>query len=230
MLSVPSGFLMRLSLNEIEVTARKAALGAGLPLGLAEEAGAAAYLLAAGRVPVAGILRTALEGPVTARLELRPGDGIWHLTSEANPLPTLVAAPSACDLVIAAARQGSPIRLRAVMDLPILALAQAVLASERANLPVTVEIGGELWLADSKRGIPGDIARLSQLRAAELLFHCLGPAQPVVSAPPVPAAHEGASVDAGDWARIQALADRMLVPATRHSRERGAGAGLIDTD
>lgn len=52
---------MTLSLNEIEVTVRKAALGSGLPLGLAEEAGAAATWLAVAGFPVEKLMASALE-------------------------------------------------------------------------------------------------------------------------------------------------------------------------
>jgi hypothetical protein len=73
---------MRLSLNEIEVTVRKAALGSGLPLGLAEDAGAAAAWLAARGFPVAELIGAALGTPAAESRMQRSGGMIRFLSEE----------------------------------------------------------------------------------------------------------------------------------------------------
>ena len=218
---------MRLSLNEVEVTARKAALGAGLPLGLAEEAGAIAYWLAAAGFAVAPLIARALGELALPSLAMEEAPGGWRLVGQPSPLSAIVAAPSACDLVIAAAKQGRRARVRAAVDLPAIALAACAVASGRAHLSLTLAIGAEPW--PGPRGLDArDIARLAALREREVT---IAPGQPETTPfSAIAPAHDGVEVDPAEWAAVQALADRMLVPATRHSRERGAGAGLIDTD
>lgn len=90
---------MILSLNEIETTCYRAALGAGLTHGLAEDAAAIAARLAATRPDGAAIMLRALTfadghrltGPVFAK-----SDGTYRPTGTA--LPALVAGPAAADL------------------------------------------------------------------------------------------------------------------------------------
>lgn len=209
---------MRLSLNEIEVTARKAALGAGLPLGLAEDAGMAAAWLGAAGFPVAALMRSALETTRTpCALRLEEAEGGWRLTGEVSPLPALMAGPSACDLAVTLAKEGRRGRLRLRVDVPALALAQSALASARAKVSLAVRTADGLTDAD--------IAPLSLLRDCEITIEA-GDGRDAQVGP----AFDGIMVEPTAWAAVQALANRMLVPATRHSRERGAGAGLIETD
>ena len=141
---------MRLSLNEIEVTARKAALGAGLSLGLAEEAGAAAAWLAAAGFPVATLLAAALETSGGEKLQLTRTGAICRLTSGGGACSALRASPSACDLVIAATRSGERIVVDAVIDVPALAIAQAVLGATESDTRLAVEIGRALRVAMAK--------------------------------------------------------------------------------
>jgi hypothetical protein len=208
---------MRLSLNEIEVTARKAALGAGLPLGLAEDTGMAAAWLAAAGFPVAELMRSALETTGPRALRLQEAEGGWRLAGEASPLPALVAGPSASDLAVVLAKEGCGGRLRLRVDVPAIAFAHSALASARAKLSLAFSTADSLAEAD--------IARLSLLRDCEVTIEAGGGRGAQVGP-----AHDGIMVEPTAWAAVQALANRMLVPATRHSRERGAGAGLIDTD
>jgi hypothetical protein len=222
---------MRLSLNEIEVTVRKAALGAGLPLGLAEEAGAACVWLAAAGLPVAELARAALDGAASTELRLVRSPGMTRLLAHGGALSTLAAAPSACDLVVSDA-QAPPAVLRMVLDVPALALGQAAVATQRSGLSLCLTAGGVAWgfaagLAPAGRP---EMNRLATLRSCQVtLSRAADAGQPMLS-PPAATAHSGVEVDAAQWRVVQALADRMLVSATRHSREHGAGAGLIDTD
>jgi hypothetical protein len=225
---------MRLSLNEIEVTVRKAALGAGLPLGLAEDAGRAAAWLAARGFPMAELIFAALAAaPAELRLE-REGTRC-RILAEDGPCPVLQAGPSACDFVVAGARSGAPASVAVVLDVPMVAVAQAALASaesglalavETAGAPAAVLVGGEAALSAGPAGLAALRSKPIVLGIAERPMVPVG----ALRTNPEPASREGVSVPPALWGRIQALADRTLVPATAHSHERGAGAGLIDSD
>lgn len=224
---------MRLSLNEIEVTARKAALGAGYPLGLAEDAGAAAAWLAAAGFPIAELMTAALEtARAEPRLELNGANA--RIVAEQGPCSALRVAPSACDIVLAAAGSGEPVAVEATLDVPVIAIAQAALVSASSGVSLRIEIAGEpaMEVAQGQPVFFTGAAKLSALRGEAVRISIADP-QPQ---PPVPgpgretALGQGIPVDAGLWEAIRRLAARTLVPATLQSRERGAGAGLIDTD
>ncbi len=231
---------MRLSLNEVEVTARKAALGAGLPLGLAEEAGTAAAWLAAAGLPVERLLSDALKSAGDDAVALSRS-GEVHAFASPTDVSALRFAPSACDLVLAAARAGKSVMVEAVFDVPLLAVAQAAVASAEAGLPLAVEIGGELRaLAQGRSSVLLDAPdRLAEVRLQLVTVRLLreGDRNEACARDPAAVARArdralagGVGVDAALWSGIQALAARTLVPATTRSRERGAGAGLNDTD
>jgi hypothetical protein len=231
---------MRLSLNEIEVTVRKAALGAGLPLGLAEDAGAVAAWLAAGGFPVAALMQEALAWPHIAEPRLVRAGQIYRSAGGERPCSALRLLPSACDLVLAAAPGGGT-AVEAVIDVPVLAVAQAAIACAGGATPLAVDIDGRLRAASDveRTAIVGTAAELSDLRSAPVRIR---PARDedfaAASAHPASdlararwsALEAGVRVEEPAWREIEALAARTLVPATAQSRERGAGAGLVDLD
>ena len=227
---------MRLSLNEVEVTVRKAGLGAGLPLGLAEDAGRAAAWLAARGLPAAELMAAALEG-AHAELHVERDAAAWRIGTTSGACPVLQAAPSACDLVVAGARSGAPACVESVLDLPMVAIATAALATADSGISLLVDIAerpAALLMAGEARWFAGP-AELAALRRQPVRIGMS--MDPDLETPPrsgsvnaSAAASEGVTVSADLWEPIRALADRTLVPATAHSHERGAGAGLIDTD
>jgi uncharacterized protein DUF3726 len=227
---------MRLSLNEVEVTVRKAGLGAGLPLGLAEDAGRAAAWLGARGWPVAELMAAALEG-WHAKLYVERDAAVWRIRTTSGACSVLRAAPSACDLVAAGARSGAPVCVESVLDLPMVAIAMAALASADSGISFAIEIAerpAALLLAGEARLLTASAA-LAALRNQPVCIRTAMDQE--LETPPRSGAvragmekSEGAGVPAELWGPIRALADRMLVPATAHSHERGAGAGLIDTD
>jgi len=226
---------MRLSLNEIEVTVRKAALGSGLPLGLAEDAGAAAAWLAARGFPVAELIGAALGTPAAESRMQRSG-GMIRFLSEEGAGSVLRVGPSACDLALASQALGAATAVEAVMDVPVLAVAQAVLASAGSGVPLTIATGGRPAV-EVVEGAPTFLLEPSALAALRAERVRIAAAEAPGRHPPQSfraeqeaALGEGVPVDPDRWRSIQGLADRMLVPATAHSHERGAGAGLIDSD
>ena len=232
---------MRLSLNEVEVTIRKAALGVGFPLGLAEEAGASAAWLAAAGFPFDRLLAAALRTVLPEELRVIRRARVCKLVGDTGVCSAIRVVPSACDLVIASVVSREKIAVEAIVDVPALAIAQAVITSATSGLPLAVEIRTKL------RGITGDtppllfdpIAKLAQFRSELVRIRLpqegdasgrraldsmgLTRARSLALA-------EGVSAKDLYWDRIRSLAARTLVPATSQSREHGAGAGMIDSD
>ncbi len=215
---------MRVSLDEIEKTAARAALGAGWPLGLAEETGAAAAWLAAhGHDGAAAALAGLAGAPGPA--EARPWAGGWSF-----PEARVVAAmPSALDLLAA----GAAVCRLERPDAPL--LAHGLAGRAEAALGLAVTLGWE------EGGRPGDRALLVRRAPRELEGgaasggstprHRGDPAASREIAGPglegrrTVAAAGGAVVDPRAWAALLALAARRLVPADARSRTLGAGAG-----
>ena len=228
---------MRLSLNEIEVTVRKAALGVGFPLGLAEDAGAAAAWLATAGLPVAEPIAAALFHGCGEEPRLVSTGTVCTIATDTGRCSVLRAGPSACDLVIAAAASGKRIAVEAFVDVPMIAIAQAGIASADAALPLVVEIAGRpaALLGGSMPVLFAAPAELAALVCERVRIGIAGgPEQDAVPHSLVEEREavlaQGLRVNPELWRRVQAMAARTLVPATVQSRERGAGAGMIDTD
>ena len=231
---------MRLSLNEVEVNLRKAALGAGLPYGLAEDTGRAGAWLAARGLPgvvdcVAALEQMENEG--SRSLEFREGRDVLLIQ---NPASALLLGPAMADrLRLAGAGMGS-FRVEAVcVDSPFLCLAALAVAFEDCEHPFTLAWGastapevnacgngeGVQLCRDAPRG-PGDIfAVLGDGTLTENVK--TGPDLEVLRCESL---ETGVPVDREAWKRVNRLAARILVPATELSRLAGAGAGTSDND
>lgn len=249
MLPGPAGFGVIVSLNEIELTLRKAALGAGLPLGLAEETGRAAAWLAGYGLPAVEPCLAALD-----RLE-QGADGAcrfrrmaagWRLAAAAGGMLSAIhAGAAAADHLRAARRQetaATALALAAV-DAPLLLAATLAASADgapfqarwqgRAGAVALRGTGDEVGLAatdDAALTAPADAMQLG-----------LGAAAAASGLPPrleAGAAREarwrvlaeGVRVDPGAWRRAGRYAARCLVPASARSRLTGAGAGQPDSD
>ncbi|MEZ5933296.1 MAG: DUF3726 domain-containing protein [Alphaproteobacteria bacterium] len=220
---------MSFSLNEIEAMGKRAARGAGLPWGLAEEAGKAARWLTARGLPGASLLADILSRNDKHDYgELAPVDvdGVWQ--APAGRLCPLIAGAALCDRAAEIAG-GRVIELgetaQPLLLLPYVAgavkLTGATIAIAWGDLVVTLSPDGE--------SIEGDRSALTA-RSAECV-HCR-PAVPV-DAPADPAAQVNelaVPVDAASWSRLAAFAQRIFAPATEASRLAGAGAGLSDNN
>ncbi|HEV7254918.1 MAG TPA: DUF3726 domain-containing protein [Mesorhizobium sp.] len=218
----PSGF----SLGEIEAELRKAARGAGLPWGLAEEVGHAARALAKASPNAFAALAHALEALQAGRhgtrmacagTALRPIDG--------RPLSPLAVGPAIADRA-AMLEQASLTIEAAVASLCLLAPALAGVA-ERSERAVLLRAGGRELV------VGADIAQaataLDGLDAGDGLTISLLPAsRPPGGSPPRPA--EPVAIPEGLWRRFGRLAALTYVPASDRSRLAGAGAGLVDND
>mgnify|MGYP006282351575 CR=1 FL=1 len=212
---------MKLSLNEVDAVGRKAARGAGLPWGLAEEAGRAARWLAERGLPgpaaLAGALQ-ALDGAEPAVHAPRCEEGVW----QASPGPLSPFAVGAALWDRATDAPETPVRLGPCLW-PVLLLpyagwiAQArgrAVALTAAGLSATVGPEGALdWEGDPL------LPRIDALTLA-----------PSAPPPRAEALCTQAEVAPDIAAALDALGHRTYAPATEASRLAGAGAGLTDND
>ena len=214
------------SLNEIEGLSIKAVRGAGVPWGLAEEAGKAARWLAAHGQPAADVLVGTLD-LIDGRSygDLRPVREGERWVGRAGLLCPLIAGVTLCDRAeaIAAGERfvTGPIAYP-LLVVPFVAAAQRTVGSafvlEWPGVSVGVDAAG-LHLASGADALA--------VAADELV--CDTRSQ-LPSGGAVAAGTGGIKVDPVPLARLGAYAHRTYVPASEASRERGAGAGLDDND
>lgn len=229
-----------LSLNEIEVSVRKAAIGAGLPYGIANETGRAAEWLATAGLPALAICAEALEA--TAEKKTAVGSGTdtgagWTLAPGSDkPLCPCHAGVVAADLLNAGS---TTIRLVSVGS-PVLVVALLAAVAQAPSVSVALGNGAEearVLVAAPTVSLLAGPDLVAWTGPADLTIELSDP-DATVSALRVyadPAARETAFAsgvphepEASDI--IARLVARTLVPASEASRERGAGAGRIDSD
>lgn len=221
--------VMRLSLNEIEGGFTKAALGVGLPQGLAEDAGTAVAWLAARGLPGVDEGAAALAA-FESRAVMTPE---WREEPEGPVLSgcpsALLAAPILSDAAccLDGGAGGSRIGCDS-LDHPLLAVALLALAARNGAPPLLLREGDRRWHLSAKGArldgvlepAPGP---LSLEIAREVIGGDLEPARQAQL-------DHGCAVEEESWACVKRYAARRLVPESDASRGRGAGAGAIDND
>ena len=212
---------MSYALNEIEATAKRAARGAGLSWGMAEEASKAARWLCTQGFDGAALLAAVLEqsdGRPAGELRPQSLQGEWRAAS--GTLCPLLAGASLSDC--AARLADGRITLQAVSH-PALLLPFAAAAAAQLGQPVTLEWDGCAAVTDGKSvSIKGEAVQQPLTAGATAsLGGTLGA--------PLPQATR-ATPDAAAWESLNRFARRTFAPATEASRLAGAGAGLSDND
>lgn len=216
---------MAVSQNEIEVMGKRAARGAGLSWGLAEEAGKTARWLSSRGLPgpeqLAEIL-TRNDGKPYVELAPVSLEGVWCAPSDR--LCPLITGAVLCDHANRIAG-GVQIKLGPVAQ-PLLLAPYAAAVAKMTNTAVELAWGDTvlIFTADGY-AIEGDGKTLTARKADGVLCRRVCDAR-VGLADYVP----GRSVDAETWGRLAAFAQRTFAPATEASRLTGAGARLIDND
>jgi hypothetical protein len=215
---------MIFSLNEIESLALKAARGAGMSWGLAEEAALAASWLATHGLPWAQSLVALLaEQPQTCPPRI-DGDAIVPSRIGGRLCPVFVGALLS-DL-------GTAARSMEVRDvLAPLWLAPFLARWVRPGSAVRLA-----WAAFSlsiePNGLPHPGVAPGNALSAPFTSRAgivLGPASAIAD-PPRERPLRGYCVPDDAWRALQVLERRTYVPASAHSRLSGAGAGLLDND
>jgi hypothetical protein len=211
------------SLGEIEALARRAARGAGLPWGLADEAaGAAAWLESHGR-PGAGLLAVLLaRNDCLPYAALAPEtDGPFWRAPGGRLCPVISGAA----LSDRAARLAEG-RLRlGPVSCPLLLAPFAAQAARETGAGLQLDwAGARLTVHPDGLRAEGEAVAAAEARAVALA-PC---AAPPAAAPPPPARRRAAP-SAEALETLTRLAARLLAPAAQGGRA-GAGAGRIDND
>jgi len=215
---------MSFSLNEIEAMGKRAARGAGLPWGIAEEAGKAVRWLTARGLPgVEQLVDILTSNDQCDHRELVPVDepGIWHAPS--GRLCPLITGPALCDRAAEIAA-GRVIELGQIAQ-PLMLMPYAASAARLTDTAIKLAWDDVMMtLSPGSELIDGNRDALTVKRTAGLRC-CRADHIDNVDEPAVPVAM---SVDAATWNRLTIFAHRTLAPATDASRLSGAGAGLSD--
>lgn len=213
------------SLNEIAAHAKRAARGAGLSWGMAEEAGRAARWLASYDLAGPALLSDVLtQNDGLPQVQVAPVslEGDWQAPSgDLCPLAAGTALNDCADRLA----DGTAIVMHNV-SCPLLVLPFAAWAALHLSAPVRlawsdlrIDTDGEaLWLDNSEAQITA--------RHAAVLTCQLAPARTDAALRP----KGRGTIDPETWTQLDAFAQRTFAPATKASRLLGAGAGLSDND
>ena len=214
--------LLSLSLTEADALAQKAARGAGLGWGMAEEAGYAVRWLSAhgadGLGALLACLTTQRSAPKLAQGQIA-GQGQGPLCPLETGSVLLDSAeiengPLSGSLLLAPLCQ--PLLL-----LPFLAQAGGVLGQQL----VLSYRGGRVALPT-----PAILPAVQQAFCGPFQLSLAGPLGPTAPLPIAPLPQGRATCDGPTLAALDALALKTTVPATEASRHSGAGAGTNDND
>ena len=218
---------MTWSLNEIETLSRKAARGAGLSWGLAEEPGKAARWLAAAGLP----------GPQVLADLLTRNDGRDYETlcpHEEHEGTWIARGGTLCPLISGAAlsdhagrlAQGGALTLGRTAS-PMLLLPYLDAAAQLSGRDITVSWDGvTVACGPAMRPDPGAEAALGVAIVDSVTIKSTPSSG---NATPRPAQGR-ADIAPETAARLDAFARRTYAPETPESRLSGAGAGLTDND
>lgn len=216
------------SLNEIEAYGRRAARGAGMSWGLAEEAGKAARWLSARGLPGVELLLQQLranDGRPYETMAPVIDNGRWH-SPDGELCPVCCGAALSdriADLIpgeeIVLAALAHPLLLAPFLDHP----RRPCKGSPALSWPgVRVSVS-----ADGVALACEDASTLSDARAAEArLIVDTGGRVDATHHPRIGGVETRLSV----WRALDDLGKRTYVPASAQSRARGAGAGRTDND
>ena len=233
---------MHVSNAEIETLTCKAAVGVGLPVGLAEEAGAAAAWLSAAGFAGAEIAYRAIEN--IRKGKARPVIVSSHSESlcpdtKGKLASVMYAAPSILDFL----QTTSPVTV-VRLDEPLLLFGHLVCSSSMPAVELVLHsVGstGEILQGVIQRGhgrLEGPpFSNQEAKNGSEVSVTMVGisedrnfkPTKKEIDVRRV-AIQRGVAVNEAIWTELKRLAAQTLVPESVESKQRGAGAGLIDND
>ncbi len=203
------------SLNEIGGLLRKAAMGSGYPVGLADAMSAAGVWLCARDLDGVGAVLAALDGGFEPTLELQRDHETLTIANASigrcgASVPELLASGEVGRIVLE-----DP-------DSLMLLVGMAGVAATVGSTAFALTTGeGHSAIVDSN-GLSG--GRMDAVVGKVEIELAESRSQPSSSA------HGAVSVNDQQWERVSSLAARVYVPATDESRLSGAGAGLTDND
>ena len=211
-----------LSRNEVETLCLKAARGAGMPWGLAEEAGFAAGWLAEGGIDGAAALLAHLQTSAPSAISVQ--DRHWTAANDAPLCPILLGATLDDHAALAAGPWAAPITLAPTRQ-PVLMVSFLARAAKACGKPLALTWpGGSMVISASGDLDPAALAALSHVGTTALT---LSPSDDPT--PRQPSHRLMLPLSAGTLGALNTLALQTTVPASDASR-RGAGAASSDND
>lgn len=216
---------MNVSLNEIEVLAKRASRGAGYAWGLAEESGKATRWLAAQGFASLEMLLDVLKHKDSKSVDSPipvVTNGVWHAPS--GQLCPLMAGTILCDrreMVL----EGRDIVFGSVLH-PLFVTPFAAMAAKASDAKFEMRWNGFVIViaAQDVSVNRGDVRRANSCTET-MSVRCV---DTDIVHPMERQTH--CSVDETTWTRLNEYAQRTFAPATQASRLSGAGAGLSDND
>jgi len=215
---------MECSLNEIQTLSYKAARGAGLAWGVAQDAGWAVRWLEARHLPGSVALArslTLLDGQDIEAFQ--PIIAAAHWQSRGGRLHGLlagIALSDRCEVAFTLDNVAAPLLL-----LPFIA---TVAAARRVNIDMDVADDRPVSLSVTSDNVSTGaqvLAGLDEVRAVTLAMVA---GEPLASACPL--VDGGVTIDDDAWQILDGFAQRTYVPESDESRARGAGSGENDAD
>jgi hypothetical protein len=210
---------MIVSLNEVETTILKAARGAGMTWGLAEEAAQAARWLAARRIPFE-VLLVALFEAEPWRAEIDFVGGVLRPRVAGDFLCPIRAGAFLSD-----GGAALPLRFERLLQ-PLLLAPFVARRDEEASLRWR---DAALWFDHGRTMTPLDRMSALTVGGTDVAVVSLGEISPR-DVTLIASREDGVAIDAGAWAELQQFEARVYVPASVESRRSGAGAALDDND
>ncbi len=204
---------MRRSFNEVELMLKKAAVGAGLDVGVAEDVARAAVALCRAQWDGVAIMAAALS---------RHQAGGRDNSLERQITRALCDGPSILDELIVQGT-GCEITLAGVDHPKVLVGLGLITAGDHR---ITIELAGDatalVFGADAT-----DLQAVDLRNGTGMVVRHAGP-----DAAGETAMHRGPRpfCDPRHWSVLEQFAARTYVPSSEASRARGAGAGSIDND
>lgn len=206
-----------LSMPEVASLSLRAAHGAGLPWGLAEECGYAAVCLAEQRLDWAPVLLRRLEGRRGARPH--PQAGAWR---SSGPSCALVVGVTLSDFAeLDGGLATADVALGPVLD-PVLVLPFVSRVAATQTKAFNVRLAGRPWAnVDAKGAIKVIQTPTTTTQGLVSVHHSADPED----APDPGETAQSAPVRRPVYAQLDALALRMTVPASSASAMRAGGEG-----
>lgn len=218
--------ILTVSLNEIDASTKKAARGAGLNWGLAEEAGRAVRWLARHDLPNIEL--------IVPLLELITGKQAGEISPAIKPERWLAKAEILCPITTGAALSDNVELISTCNGLIIEGVSYPLLL-----LPFLAGATQSPWHYEiSWQGFNGKILNNDLLIVAiepDALFMAIANVKIKKFSEPVKdktnrSQSFSTPVDLKLWRKLQDFSMKTYVPATLESRNRGAGAGTSDND
>ena len=208
------------SLNELESLLKKAAVGAGLPVGHAVAIAGAGVWLARRKLPVCEIIARAVADGVRESAVESGGTGLAFKAARAA-----VDGPAAIDLLLAGTVDET-ITLNDV-DEPALLVGLAGAAAQVHGVSIALDAGdGEMVLGVGAEIVPAEWRAAGKRTLVMRQCNDLNGGD----AGNLATRYDPAACADSGWDQLVALAHRTYVPASDQSRLSGAGAGLTDND